>query len=220
MHATNDVLPDQIYVVGAGGLGREVASWLLDSINSDDCEFAGFVDENLDSASANLELKGIASQVVSLDSVPMVPNIGFLIGIGNPDSREKFSKLLEEEERTLCSLIHPSVIFGSRSTIQAGTIIGPNASVSVDVKIGKAVLIGVGTNLGHDVEIGNYSTILGSNIINGNVQIQENVTVGAGAVIHPNLVIEKDSKVGIGSVVIKNVSRGTSIFGNPAREIS
>jgi sugar O-acyltransferase (sialic acid O-acetyltransferase NeuD family) len=219
IHVANSAVPDQIYVVGAGGLGREVASWLADSINSIGCKFGGFVDESIDSASVNLASKGISSSVITLDSIPKTSNVGFLIGIGNPDAREKFSNMLEADERVVCSLIHPSVIFGSRSEFQAGTIIGPNSSVSVDVSIGKAVLIGVGTNLGHDVEIGNYSTILGSNVINGDVKIHDKVTIGAGAVVHPNLVIESDSKVGIGSVVIKHVARGSTVFGNPAREI-
>jgi maltose O-acetyltransferase len=49
------------------------------------------------------------------------------------------------------------------------------------------------------------------------VSIGRNVWIGGGAIILPGVVIEDDAIIGAGSVVTRNVPRGATAVGNPAR---
>ena len=44
------------------------------------------------------------------------------------------------------------------------------------------------------------------------------MVVHTGAIINHNVLIEDEACVGAGSFVVTNVRKGTSVFGNPARE--
>jgi maltose O-acetyltransferase len=50
------------------------------------------------------------------------------------------------------------------------------------------------------------------------VTIGANVWIGGGAIILPGVTIGDDAIVGAGSVVTRDVARGATVFGNPARE--
>ena len=49
------------------------------------------------------------------------------------------------------------------------------------------------------------------------VTIGENVWIGAGALILPGVSIGDDALIGAGSVVTRDVGKGVTVFGNPAR---
>lgn len=49
------------------------------------------------------------------------------------------------------------------------------------------------------------------------VRIGSNVWIGGGAIILPGVVVGDDAVIGAGSVVTRNVARGTTVRGNPAR---
>ena len=51
------------------------------------------------------------------------------------------------------------------------------------------------------------------------VIVCENATIGAGAIILPGVVIFEGAIVGAGAVVTKDVEAGTTVVGNPAREM-
>ena len=49
------------------------------------------------------------------------------------------------------------------------------------------------------------------------VTIGENVWIGAGALILPGVSIGDDTLIGAGSVVTRDVGKGVTVYGNPAR---
>ncbi|MEM6462815.1 MAG: sugar O-acetyltransferase [Pseudomonadota bacterium] len=51
------------------------------------------------------------------------------------------------------------------------------------------------------------------------VYIGVNVWVGGGAIILPGIAVGDEAIIGAGSVVTRDVARGTTVVGNPAREI-
>ncbi len=52
------------------------------------------------------------------------------------------------------------------------------------------------------------------------ITIGENVWIGAGAIILPGVTIEDDAIVGAGAVVTRDVPRGETWVGNPAKKIA
>lgn len=77
-----------------------------------------------------------------------------------------------------------------------------------------------GTQISHDVTVGDFSSLRARVEIGGNVTLGKSVFIGSKATIIPKIKKEDTSIIGAGSVVVKKVKTGTTVFGNPAKEIS
>ena len=53
----------------------------------------------------------------------------------------------------------------------------------------------------------------------GGVIVGNYVTIHSGAVLNHKVVVEDNAVIGATSFVIRKVKQGTTVFGNPAREI-
>ena len=51
------------------------------------------------------------------------------------------------------------------------------------------------------------------------IRIGRNVWIGGAAIILPGIVVEDDAIIGAGAVVTRNVPPGTTVAGNPARQV-
>ncbi|WP_312490043.1 sugar O-acetyltransferase [Sphingomonas sp.] len=85
------------------------------------------------------------------------------------------------------------------------------------------VVIGAGTQIGPGVQILTADHPRDSGLraqaleFGRPVRIGANVWIGAGALILPGVTIGDDAIIGAGSVVTRDVARGVTVMGNPAR---
>ena len=210
---------NRIVIVGFGGLAREIA-WLI---------------RDLELANVDQRLECIGHVISELRNTPTTDGLlgdlawlrknradwdSLAIGIGNPKDRAKVFEELSTAfpDASWPVLIHPSVLIDRRSArIGPASILCANVVGTVNIKIGNACLINLSCTLGHESEIG-FGTVINPSVnISGGVQIGNRVLVGTGAQILQNLVVEEDATVGAGAVVTKNVLRGTSVVGIPAK---
>lgn len=209
-----------VFIAGAGGMAREVYSWLLPDLRAaEGVTFGGFV---VDNPSANAAVSdGLPGPCLSIADAARGGSAGcFVLAVGRPaDRRGLFGRLVTGGLHP-ATLVHPSVIMGEAVRLGEGVVVCPAASLTTAVTVGDGVLINVGTRIGHDVTIGAFTSLLGNNIINGDVRIGEDVLLGAGSLIHPGVAVESRAVVGMGSVVIRSVSAETTVFGNPAKRVS
>lgn len=206
---------EKIYIVGAGGFAREVA-WLIEDINEKNptWEIAGFIDENKDNVSKELNGYLVLGDIEYLNKQEKA---NVVIAIGTGEVRENLSKKIKNHRYPI--LIHPSVIKSKYITIDEGTIICADSIITTNIEIGKHVIINLDCTIGHDVILENYTTILPSVNVSGNVVIDERTMVGTGTAIIQGLKIGKDSIIGAGSVVVKDIPNGCTAVGNPAKPI-
>lgn len=134
--------------------------------------------------------------------------------------RQKVFNLLKSNNIKVDTYIHPSVIIGKNTLIGEGCIIQPNSIVSNDVVIKDSVFINTCTNIGHDSIINDFCSIMANVSLGGYCEIGNNVFIGTGAVLIPKAKVNSNIKIGLGSVVIRNLKKGGSYFGNPAKHIS
>lgn len=205
-----------LYIIGAGGFGREVLQWCKDinTVNHK-WDIKGFLDDNLEA------LNGYDCDYKIVGTIRgWSPNENevFAMAVANPLTKEKIVKMFLTKNATFESIIHPTAIIGQFNKIGQGVVIYPYAKVTVNVFVGDFVSI-LGSNLGHDAHIGDYSTICGMVSVNGHVTIGKRVFVGSHSIISPDKRIGDDAFVGSGSVVISNVKARQKVFGNPARGI-
>lgn len=95
-------------------------------------------------------------------------------------------------------------------------------------KIGERLFIdhGMGIVIGETTEIGDDCTIYHGVTLGGTGKDKEkrhptlknNILVGTGAKVLGPIVIEDDVKIGAGSLVLKNVPKGKTVIGMPAKE--
>lgn len=201
-----------IYIYGAGGLGREVLSWLP---LLPDWEPVGFID---DTTSTGTVIKGL-SVVGGIEVVEQIEDLNLVLAIGSPGAKKAIALQLLNRKINFPTLIHPSVVCGDCLSVQvgSGSVIAAGSILTTDIQIGDHVLINLNCTVGHDTYIGHYSSLMCGINVAGEVHIGDSVLIGSGANIRNRIHIGDGSTVGMGAAVIQNVQSGTVVVGVPAK---
>ena len=207
----------KLFIVGAGGFGREVYAWAKDH---PDCgqawELAGFLDDDM---SALDDYDYPVSVIDRVQDYQPRSNEVFVCAIGAPEVKKKVCQLLLKRSAEFISLVHPSVIIGENVAIGRGVVLCPRVTLTSDISVGDFVAINCHSSAGHDVLIGDWATISGHCDLTGNTRYGEGAFIATGVRIVPGKSVGGFAYVGAGSVVIRSVAAGQKVFGNPARII-
>lgn len=206
-----------LYIIGAGGFGREVLAWLRDTPEwGRDWNFAGFVDDN----AAALAGKRTTGKVVSAIATfaPGADDLA-VCAIGDPAIRLKVCRSLREKGVKFHTLIHPWAKVGDNSTLGEGCILCPGVVITTDVTLGNFVIVNAHSTIGHDAVVGDGVTLSGHVDITGCAQVGEGVFLGTHAAVLPGAKVGAYAKVGAGSVVLRSVKAGATVMGVPAKQI-
>lgn len=192
----------KLIIFGAGGHAQEV----FGIAKACKVEVFGFIDET-----------GITTEMYGLPvfkKIPKEEGLVFVCGVGDPALKEHFER--QTEDFTL-PLIHPTVCFYDRPSIDRGATIGANCTITSDVKIGRSTSINGNCTISHGCRIGKRCHISGGCNFGGNVVLDNSVYVGLGVNILPNIRIGKYAVIGAGAVVTKDVESYTIVAGCPAK---
>lgn len=204
-----------VYIVGAGGFGREVYAWLLDVIDSgQDWEVAGFLDDNtgaLDGFNYPVSVVGTVSEHV------VQSGAWYVCGIGAVKTKRRVCQPLLEAGARFLTVVHPSAVLGPNVVLGAGVVICPQVTLTCDIEIGAMSMVNCNASAGHDAKIGPWVTVSAHCDLTGHTRVDEGAFLGSRVTVIPGKHVGAGAVVGAGSVVIRNVQAGDSVFGNPAR---
>lgn len=204
---------NEIYVYGCGGVGKEIAAYLL---SSEKYQLMGFIDDN----SSIKTCMGVqCNTLAALINNKKKEEIRVVISIGEPFIREKVSKVLAVNGIKEVTLDIPNQLDSHYSFVDEGTLLHFNSYVSINSHIGKSCLINKYVLIGHDCTIGDYCVLSPKVTLGGNVTIGENTFIGTGALVRNGINIGKNVIVGMGAVVVKDVEDDAVVVGNPAKFI-
>lgn len=204
----------ELYIVGAGGFGREVYGWLKDTSIPSGWEFSGFLDDNSNALEDFNYDKGV---VAAISDFRVKPSQLFVCGIGNVQTKIRLCQPLLNQSAQFMTIVHPSTVVGKNVHLGQGVILCPGVILTCDIEVGDMVMINCRSSIGHDVSIGDWSTVSANCDLTGHTKLGREVFLGSGARIIPDKSVGDNAVIGAGSVVIRSVPAGQKVFGNPAR---
>lgn len=208
----------RVGIFGTSGMAREVGdiAWSL-----------GIEPIYIAKDSEEIDRWMLAELVIPEDEVEALGDIGFLIGIGDPVTREMIA------DRYGCALrfvniIHPSATFGrgQKESVESGRgiVVSAGARLTNGIEIGDFSIINQNACIGHDVFMESYVHVSPGACVSGNVCLRKGSWIGAGAVINQGnskckLQIGSRTVIGSGAVVTSDCEANAIYAGVPARRL-
>lgn len=210
-----------VYIVGASGLAKEVANYVLDTHYS----IIAFVEKDEVKDADFLQIRDKLYPVIqesaffySLSKEKERPKV--VIAVGFPVLRHKLH-LFYKKFCDFPNIIHPKAILCDTSIkLGSGNIIAPGCILTTSVIIGDFNLVNLSTTIGHDVMLGNYNVLNPLVAISGQVHIGDGNLVGCNAAIRQGVNIGDHNTIGMGAVVLKNVENDLILVGIPAKVLN
>jgi sugar O-acyltransferase (sialic acid O-acetyltransferase NeuD family) len=204
--------PTHVVVVGAGGLGREVAEMVEAAATEGGPILRGFLDDDRSAATWDLP----APLLGPIDSSALRVGDVVVAAVGEPRARMQVTERLGRGV-AWHTVVHPTAVVSPRAYIGSGCVIGPLSYVGPKAHVGSHVVINVLASIGHDARAGALAVISPYGTLNGNAVIGEGVFMGTGAVVTIGRRVGAWSKVAAGAVVMRDVPECSLAMGNPAR---
>lgn len=206
-----------LYIIGAGGFGREVA-WLVERINeiTPTWNIKGFIDDNESLWGCKEDAYNVVGDCEYLKTLGKVHAV---CAVGSARVRKIIIDKLANSSVIFATLIDPTVIISKRTEIGEGTIICAGTIITVDIRIGNHVIINLDCTLGHDDIIEDFVTIYPSVNVSGNVTVGECSELGTGMQIIQGKSIAQNTIIGAGAVVVKDLNESGTYVGSPAKKI-
>lgn len=205
-----------LVVVGAGGLGREVASLIHDiNATSPKWRFMGFLDDGLD----DLTVEGypILGPISSIKTLGR--SIYAVCAVGDPRLRRKLVTQIETYDCKFAVLIHPTVCSLQYVSIGEGSIICAGTVLTTNIRIGKHSILNPSCTIGHDSVLGDYTSCMPGVNIAGEVVVGDGSYFGLNACVINRVNIGEWSIIGAGAAVVKDIPPWCVAVGVPAKVI-
>jgi sugar O-acyltransferase (sialic acid O-acetyltransferase NeuD family) len=206
-----------LYVVGAGGHGRELHSYFQDLRAAGwSSSLKGYLDDGIPAGRhGSLEVIGSLSALATGQG-PFT----YITALGSNGLRRNIvSKLtdLYGDRLAAFTLRHPLAYVGTDNAIGEGTCLAPGSIVTSRATIGRHCIVNIKASISHDCRIGDFVNINPGATLCGTVTVGDGAFIGAGAVIRENVSIGAWSVIGAGAVVVRDVPANVTAVGVPVR---
>jgi len=212
----------EIFIIGAGGHGSEVYSYIQDLAALDPClRVAGFVDEHKPQGPW-LDTEILGNFEALTDSIRLRESCRYITAVGNNQMRRALVQKAEssgEPKLPAWSLIHPTAAIGRDVEIGMGACLAPGSVVTTRVRMGKHCIVNVNASVSHDCVVGDFVNINPGAVVAGNAKIGDGCFIGAGATVIENVTIGEWAVIGAGAVVVHDIPAHVTAVGVPARVI-
>ena len=209
-----------IYIIGAGGFGREV-QWLIERINAvhKTWEIKGYIDDNSVGVINDHPVVGTVDEFVRAHKDD-AQRSAVVCAIGNSKVRRKvIDRIRVCNSIDFPNLVDPSVLMSELITFGEGNIICAGNILTVNIQVGNFNIINLDCTIGHDVVMKDFVTLYPSVNVSGATTLESCTELGTGAHIIQGLTIGEESIVGAGSVVIRDIPERCTAVGNPCKVI-
>jgi sugar O-acyltransferase (sialic acid O-acetyltransferase NeuD family) len=196
-----------LYLVGAGGVGRET----LDMALAAGVPVTAFLDDRL--AGQRIRERPV------LAPAEAPKGAHFAVAIAESHARRSLSARLEGLGLTPMSLVHPRAVVAPVSVLGGGNLVQANSFVSSSVHTGAHCQIHYNATVGHDTVLDDFVSVFPGANVAGSVRLGAGSTIGSNAVVLQGITVGAGAFVGAGAVVTRDVDPGCVVTGAPARPL-
>lgn len=204
----------RIFIVGAGGFGREVLHWARKAWPQDAHRIAGFLSHDprrLDRHSCELDIVGDPA------TFRFETDDSCLLAIGIPSVRRMVAESVLSRGGRFLTLIHPAAIVAPTASIGEGSIVCPYAIVSDCCRLGRFVLMNYHSSLGHDAAAGDFAVLSPYATLGGGASLDADVFLALHASVGPGNTVREGSYISANCAVLNDVPPRSLVFGVPGR---
>jgi len=188
-----------IYIIGAGGLGREIAAVLTQTEMSKRYHLGGFIDDALPKGTVvnSIEVAGNQEWLMQQASAMAV------IAVGNPQIRKQLYEKLSQAGIVFPTIIHPAAQLDSITNIiiGEGTYIAAGCILTTNINIGRSNLLLPALSISHDTTTGDFCTLMPGVRISSGAVIGNNVLIGTAAIISKPMNVLDNTIIPPGAIV-------------------
>jgi sugar O-acyltransferase (sialic acid O-acetyltransferase NeuD family) len=211
-----------IYIIGAGGFGREVADTVR-AINA--CapayRIAGFIDDDetlWGGVKNDIPVRG-GREYLKDRAASCASGVHAVIAIADAKIKENIAADLRGSAVVWENIVHPAAVVSAYCEMGRGNIVQAHAFVSANARLGNHCMINVKSGLGHDAALADYASVMGHCDITGNVHVGKGAYLATSAAVIPSVRIGEYAYICAGSIVFKDVKANAVMIGNPARQV-
>ena len=200
----------KLILIGAGGHAKSV----IDSINEEEIELVGFIDENKTGEHFGYPILGN-----KIDDVPHYEDYYYLVSIGDVHFRKMWYERVVSLNLKTLNIIDKTALISKSARIGTANYIGKLAVINSDSEIGDNNIVNTKALIEHECRIGNHTHMSTGSTLNGNVVVEDGVFFGSCAITAAMVHLGKYSIIGAGGVVVNDIPAGATAVGVPARVI-
>jgi len=205
---------ENIVIVGAGALGREVLLIAEDACRANpSLAIKGFLDRDANA------LAGFSTPVgiIGDDDYIIDPDDRLVLAMAEPKLRLKLAARFAAKGAKFLTLVHPTAIITRTASLAQGVTVAPFCHVADCAKVGAYTFLNTYASVGHDARIGAGCFFGPYATINGFSELGDGVLLGTHATVTPSTQVGAGAKIAAGSVVYKTVKPNHLAIGNPAK---
>lgn len=200
-----------IVIIGAGDLGKEVV-WLIEDINKRNPSYLilGFLDNDPEKIGKEFYGYKVLGNDETLEHIADKTPLSAVIAIQDGGIRKKIvekSKGFSNWE----TIIHPTAVIASSSSIGQGSVVFPHVTVSVDTRIGNFALLYIHSTVCNDCKIADYVSVMSSASVSERAVIGDECFLAAGCTVYPHKVLGASVKVGVEATASKDYPDGAEV---------
>lgn len=189
-----------IYILGAGGFAREVAT-LIEDINQS-------------APGKRWSLQGMLDK----GDKPSHANPHVVVAVGSPQLRRRIVGEARKWGSVFPSLVHPTVVTHYASVKWGeGSVFCAGSTLTCDIQLGAFTQVNLHCTIGHDVRLGDFNTLSPGVHLSGYVTTEDEVFFGTNAAVVEQVHFGARSRVGAGAVVVVDVNPDMTVIGVPAK---
>jgi sugar O-acyltransferase (sialic acid O-acetyltransferase NeuD family) len=212
--------PRPLVIVGAGGLGREIALLVtqLNEIDELTWDLRGFYD---DRAPAMPTVGGLPYLGTIADLNATTSPLAVAVAVGSSASRAAVVSRLASPQLSFPALVHPQVALqpAQRIALGEGCLVQRGCILTCDIMLGRFVLLNLGCTLGHDSVLEDFCSLMPHANVGGAAHLETGVYLGTNATVIHQVRVGAQTTVGAGAVVVRDLPAGCTAVGVPAKAI-